>query len=387
MRILIACPTLGVSSEVWILRQIDGLVGLGHDVSVLCWQSKVYTPQDFTDRPVLVVPKGMKMYTGLRRWIQRLQNIFDRNFVRGKLEEEALIEQWLGDDRPDVILCHFGYISMRVLPIARRLGIPVVAHFHGLDLSSMLKGCWYRWSIKKQAKRFAQNIVVGSHQASLLQTFGVEESRLNLIPCGVPTQQFNPQPRISREIVRFIQVSRLVAWKGVEQAIRAFDIVHKQRPSTRFTIVGDGEQIDELKKLVSELGLDKAVTFTGPLSPQRVVEQFQEADVFLQHSLTYHTGWCEGFGVSIAEAAAMSLPLVVTRSGGIPDQVIDGKTGFLVTERDVQTMAKVMLKLVDSADLREQLGNAGRHRMIEHFDTVGQIAKLESALVRAAAAN
>lgn len=383
MRILVACPTLGINSEVWILRQIDELVRMGHDVSVVCWQQDDYTPQDHTDRPVTVLPHKLSKHAKPKSLIGRAKVALSRNFVRGSSEEEALLAKELDAYKPDVILCHFGYVALRVLPMARQRGICVVSHFHGLDLSSMLTGRMYRWSLRSQVKHFKQNIVVGSHQARLLQGYGVGESKLDLIPCGVPTKQFQPEPRPTRDHVRFIQVSRVVPWKGVEQGIRAFALVHQQRPGVRLTIVGEGNQLEEMKGLAKELDLEDVICFTGPLSPNEVVKQLQDADVFIHHSLTYHTGWCEGFGVSIAEAAAMRLPLVVTRSGGIPDQVVDGQTGLLVEERDVDAMSQAMLSLAESAELRERLGEAGRRRMIEHFDAEGQIGKLESVLRRA----
>lgn len=383
MRILVACPTLGINSEVWILRQIDGLVNLGHDLSVLCWQTEGYTPQDHTDQHVSVLPHPLKERAGLLRWKDRASKLPSRNFLRGSAKEERQLHDLLVKQRPDVILCHFGYVALRVLPVARKLGIPVVAHFHGLDLSAMLSGRWYRWSLKKQVQRFDQDIVVGSHQAKLLDSYGLGEDKVNLIPCGVPTDLFNPVQRPNREDVRFIQVSRIVPWKGIEEGIRAFAHVNQVLPNTRLVLVGDGLQFDQIKQLVGDLNLHQVIEFTGPLPPEEVVRKLQDSDIFIHHSLTYHTGWCEGFGVSIAEAAAMSLPLVVSRSGGIPDQVVDSQTGFMVEERNVQAMADAMLKLAESAELRMQMGQAGRQRMIDHFDTSRQIKKLEQVLLKA----
>jgi glycosyltransferase involved in cell wall biosynthesis len=384
MRIFVAAPTLGINSEVWILRQMDGLVSMGHDVSALCWRREGFSPQEQTDCPVFVLPNRLKGPMGAALWLDRAKNAVGRNFQRGSKDEEANLTKLLGEQKPDVILCHFGYVALRLLPIAKRLGIRVVTHFHGLDLSSMLTGRWYRWSLQSHVNSFAQNIVVGSHQARLLRSYGVPEDRLNLIPCGVPTGQFEPKPRPRRSHVRFIQVSRIVAWKGIEQGLRAFAAVHAKLPDTRLTFVGDGDQREVMTALAKSLGLEQVVDFTGPLPPSRVVEELQQSDVFIHHSLTHHTGWCEGFGVSLAEAAAMELPVIATNSGGIPDQVLDGQTGLLVEERDVEAMSRAMLNLAESADRRESLGKAGRERMIEHFDAAGQIAKLESALRHAA---
>ncbi|MEM9347218.1 MAG: glycosyltransferase family 4 protein [Planctomycetota bacterium] len=383
MRILIACPTLGISSEVWILRQIEGFANLGHDLSVVCWQQAGYEPQRFTDKPVEALPFDLPLEGGLGRWLKRAKHATSRNFVRGSVKEEEAIKELLIRVRPDVVLCHFGHVAMRILPVAKKLGIPVTAHFHGADLSSKLSNRWYRWTLAHEARRFDQVVVVGSHQARLLHGLGVQDSRLSLIPCGVPTDQFHPEPRLAREEVCFIQVSRIVPWKGIEQALRAFAQVHAEHGNTRFKVIGEGDQLDAMKRLASELGIDQAVRFMGALPPDRVVEAFQESDVFLQHSLTHDSGWCEGFGVSIAEAASMGLPVVVTRSGGIPDQVVDGETGFLVEERDIQRMASAMLDLVDQPEKRQEMGQAGHQRMREHFDSAGQIAKLERVLQKA----
>ncbi|MEM6505021.1 MAG: glycosyltransferase family 4 protein [Planctomycetota bacterium] len=383
MRILIACPTLGISSEVWILRQIEGFAKIGHNLSVVCWKQAGYEPQQFTDKPVEVLPFGLPLQGGLGRWLQRAKHATGRNFVRGSANEEKALKQILSRLRPDVMLCHFGHVAMRVLPVAKKLNIPVIAHFHGADLSSKLSDRWYGWTLASQAKRFDQVVVVGSHQARLLQGMGVPDNRLSLIPCGVPTEQFHPEPRPAREEVCFIQVSRIVPWKGIEQALRAFAQVHVERGNTRFKVIGEGDQLDAMKRLATELGIGKAVHFMGALPPDRVVEAFQQSDVFLQHSLTHDSGWCEGFGVSIAEAASMGLPVVVTRSGGIPDQVLDGQTGFLVEERDIQRMAASMLDLVDQPGKRQQMGQAGQQRMRDHFDSARQIAKLEQVLQKA----
>lgn len=383
MRILVACPTLGISSEIWILRQIEGFAELGHDLSVLCWRQEGYEPSDFTDKPVEVLPYELPLLGGAHRWLQRAKHAGSCNFVRGSAAEEKALSALLVRERPDVILCHFGNVAMRVLPVAKRLGIRVVAHFHGADLSSKLSDRWYRWTLDHEVKRFDQVVVVGSHQAELVGSKGVAQERLNLIPCGVPTDQFDPAPRPAREVVGFIQVSRIVPWKGVEQALRAFAKVHAARPNTRFVLIGDGTQLEAMRQLSVELGVDAAVEFTGALPPERVVQRFQDADIFLQHSLTHDSGWCEGFGVSIAEAAAMAMPLVVTRSGGIPDQVLDGQTGYLIPERDLDEMVQKMIELVDSPSLRQRMGDAGRQRMLDHFDSVGQIAKLEAVLRKA----
>jgi glycosyltransferase involved in cell wall biosynthesis len=106
-----------------------------------------------------------------------------------------------------------------------------------------------------------------------------------------------------------------------------------------------------------------------------------ESDVYVQHSIVSSRGSTEGFGVSIAEASSCGLPVVVTRCGGIEDQVADGETGYCVPQKDVEAMAKRMTELAADRDLRKRLGAAGRKRMVEMYDSARQTGRLEDVLL------
>lgn len=291
------------------------------------------------------------------------------------------MEKQLSELKPRVMLCHFGSTALRMLPVAQKRDIPLVAHFHGHDLSSSLRNRWYRWSLLHALEHFSAIVVVGSHQKKWMIEHGVPKERVHIIPCGVPTQVFKHKVRQPSKGMQFICVCRLVEGKGVEYCIRAFANVVKEMINGRLIIIGDGPLESDLKALVHELRLDECVTFAGLVCPDRVRDLLSESDVFIQHSIVSSTGCVEGFGVSVAEAAATGLPIVATRCGGIVDQVIDGKTGFLVEQKDYKSMAERMLQLACDAELRQKMGQEGRKRMIKHFDTKGQIAKLEEVLL------
>ena len=135
------------------------------------------------------------------------------------------------------------------------------------------------------------------------------------------------------------------------------------------------------KQLVDKLNLNNKVIFKGLVNSNNVKLALQSSDIFLQHSITALNGDQEGFGVSIAEASATGLPVICSNATGIRDQVVDGKTGFLVPEKDVKSMAEKMLLLANDYDLRKRMGTTGRNRMIDHYDTTKQIEKLENVLL------
>lgn len=372
------CPHLGAASEPWLWRQVVGLRDFRCSVITAEHRNKEEypTPGITIIEDPLLRPREL----GPLRWVHRFRNLHTGNFFGFDRHTVKRYLRLANSQPPDVFLCHFGHISVRVAPLARRLDVPLVAHFHGMDLSSSLRNRWYRWSLHQVMGQFDAVIVVGSHQRQVIESMGFPADRTYQIPCGVPVEDFPvaPHHRLDRR-TRFITVSRLVPWKGVDVSIRAFAEVRSQGVDAELRIVGDGPQRDELQQLALREAVADRVVFCGSLPQARVQEQLQGSDIFLQHSLEYE-GWVEGFGVSITEASATGLPLVVSDCGGIVDQVRDGLTGFVVRQGDVSTMAERMYELAINPELRRSLGTAGRHRVAKMFSARNQIKALEAVL-------
>ncbi len=384
--VVIVAQHLGVTSEVWLWRQI---VGFDRIVpTVLTWEYKNEREFPLNGTPMRVMTSDPTPYNGRRRWLSRVQNLSGRNFFGTVGKESRELRKWFSKQNPAAILCHFGHVALRILPVANDLGIPLVAHFHGMDLSSMLTNRWYRWSLDRCLCSFTGVVVVGSQQKQWMLDQGVDPERVHLIPCGVPTEEFTPFPIGSQDISRpfcILSTSRLVPWKGVDYTLRAFaEFSTRAQKSCELHVVGDGPERSALTSLAADLGISKQVFFHGDRPPAFVHAQMQRCDVFVQHSLDGDNGWVEGFGVSISEAAATGLPVIVTNCGGIPDQVVDGRTGLILPQRDVRAMANAMRQLARDPELRRRMGDAGRSHMAQHFDTRVQIGKLEDVLLAAA---
>jgi glycosyltransferase involved in cell wall biosynthesis len=125
------------------------------------------------------------------------------------------------------------------------------------------------------------------------------------------------------------------------------------------------------------------VTFLGRQPFSVVAAELRRSDVFLQHNVTTNLGQVEGWGVASAEAQAAALPVIGTDHGGLRDQIVNGKNGYLVPEGDWRAMGERMIELARNPDLRGQMGDAARL----HIQTVGdirkQIEKLRAVLERA----
>ncbi len=318
---------------------------------------------------------------GTAKWLNRLQCLPQRNFLGSVGDERKAIRTYLKSIQPTVILAQFGFMGLRILPVAKEMGVPVVVHFHGLDISSSLNNRWYRWSLLNKLRDFSAIVVVGTHQKEWLLSQGILQQQVHLIPCGVPTDEFMPKDKCRSDLIRFLAVSRLVEKKGLEYTIQAFSKVLQQHATAQLHILGDGPLQEKLEQLAERLAIKSNVFFHGSVGGDVVNDQMRKADIFVQHSIVASSGDAEGFGVSVAEASSMELPVVCSNASGIVDQVIDGETGFLVPQKDVEAMAQRMLQLCDDADLREAMGKTGRRRMVQHYDTKKQIAKLEEVLL------
>lgn len=379
-RLLVACRALGVASETWLWRQVEGLGRF--DRHVLCWEDERAGRDGAGGAAVHLLETAFAdPERGARRWVHRLRMLPTGNVMGAIGRERERIERLFDEVGPGLVLAHFGPIALRVLPVARRRGIPVVVHFHGYDIFPKLGDKYYRWSLGNSFGDFAAMVVVGSHQREVLTRMGADAGRIHLIPCGAPTEEFAPGLACDARPCRFIGVSRMEAWKGVDYTLRAFRLALGRVPGIELHLVGGGEMEAELRRMAQDGGPGGAVHFHGVQPAAEVRRLLRECDVFVQHSVAQGSGRVEGFGVAIAEASATGLPVVVTRTGGIADQVVDGETGRLVAERDVEGMAAAMVELARDPEARRRMGMAGRRRVMEHFDTSKQVAKLEAVLL------
>ena len=380
--LLVAAPHYGKVSEVWMRRQIQHLGAF--NIHILTWslEGNAETNENIT----VLEEFDWNSHAGQRRWLRRAQNSLGLNFYGVRGNEKRAISNIVSSLRPDVVLAHFGPTALKILPITKRLGVPLVTHYHGYDLSSGLRSPWYRWSLRFQRSAFYASVVVGEFQRSVLTALGHREETIHCIPCGVPFSYFQATTDGNKEkqlAPRFIYVGRLVRQKGIDISLRAFRRVLEKHPTCELTIIGEGPEETAIKDLVHDLDLNPSVRLTGALKQDEVLRELKRSDVYIQHSIPGADGSIEGFGVAITEASACGLPVVSTSTGGIPDQIMHGENGFLVSPHDEMGMAERMLELANNPEKRRKMGEAARERARLYFDTADLTARLERVLLDA----
>lgn len=156
-------------------------------------------------------------------------------------------------------------------------------------------------------------------------------------------------------------VSRLVPRKGQDTLIRAWPAVRRRVPDAALLIVGGGPYRGALEKLARQTGVDRDVVFTGTVPAAALPAHYAAGDVYAMPCRTRNRGLdVEGLGIVYLEASATGLPVVAGDSGGAPDAVREGETGYVVPGRDVTRLADRLATLLIDRDLARGLGAAGR---------------------------
>src|SRR6266513_4643276 len=193
-------------------------------------------------------------------------------------------------------------------------------------------------------------------------------------------------PPEANAVPRIISVGRLVAFKGFEHLIDA--CAELARPGLDFTceIIGDGPLRDNLKAKIDMLNLSPRVSLLGSLSQGAVLEKLRSADIFALASVTDPQGASDVFPTVIIEAMTAARPVVSTRLAGIPESVIHGETGLLVSPGDTSALSQALEQLIRNPELRARYGCAGRARIELHFRIEQTVAPLLQLLKKASLA-
>ena len=213
----------------------------------------------------------------------------------------------------------------------------------------------------------------------LVQAEGIPAAKVRVIYNGVDLARFRPgfghlDARREFGIPPEAPLAAVVAYlrpeKNLEMFLNAAARVHRQIPRAHFLIVGDGPERSRLEATARSLALHGTVHFAG--LRDRIHEWVCAADLIAL------TSRCEAFPVSLLEAMACGKPVVATRVGAIPEMVVPGTTGHLITPGDHRAMADAMCELLADPVKAKEIGIRGRNHVERHFDINNMVRGYES---------
>lgn len=296
------------------------------------------------------------------------------------------LPQALAEARPAIIHAHFAPDGLLALPLAMRLGAPLVTSLRGYDVSvypgRMLASgrlSWMRYAIaggrlRREGELF---LAVSEELRRLAIQRGFPEARTLAHYDGVDLERFRPAPGAAIPGL-VLHVGRLVEKKGCSLLIRGFAQARAAHPQAQLVIIGEGPLEGELKALAGSLGLGEAVRFLGAQPHGAVRDWHARAWVIAAPSLRARNGDAEGLPTVLVEAAARGTPAIGSVHSGIPEIVIEGRSGLLFPEGDVAALAARLGQLLASPELRARLARGARKLAEERFDAQAQARLLEA---------
>lgn len=401
MRIAFLVTEFPVISELFIVRQICGLLDRGHEVTIFgepsgnparherieqfgLLQRTVFRPAPPRSKPARVravlgaarrePPRGM---LSMARTLNPLRR--GREVLNLRLPFAAT--GWARAGKFDVVHAHFGPngVIATDLRAAGCFNAPIVTTFHGHGINVLPGGPGARG----YDRLFADCDVFTSNSAFLAKkavALGCPEDRLRIVRMGV---ELPPQSELAHPAaegpMRVLTVARLVPEKGVADSIAAVAQAVAAGASLRYRIIGGGPLEGELRAQVAAAGLEDVVSLTGAASEAEVCAAYAESDLFVLPSIRAADGSEEAQGLVLQEAQAMGVPVLTTRIGGIPEGVDDGESGYLVEPGDVAALGARLTECAADPGLRARLGAHGRALVEDRFD----IERLNDQLVQA----
>jgi glycosyltransferase involved in cell wall biosynthesis len=277
------------------------------------------------------------------------------------------------------IHAHFGPSGIEILPLAKKLGIPLVTTFHGYDASELLTNKRYKKALK-ELFNYSYCITVSEHMKNKLMECGLDPHRCRVIYCGIPLDKFHYVDRIPisqkitrKEEVRLLQVSSLVEKKGHRYSLESFSRLISFYPNCSYTIAGDGPLRKDLEHQCQKLKIADKVRFLGPIDNGTAFLLMKNSDIFLHHSVTQKNGDMEGIPNALMEAMATGLIVISTFHSGIPELIYNMVNGYLVPEKNVEAYTKTLIQAFSSSS---DLNFRAHKTIVKGFNVVQQNIKL-----------
>lgn len=374
-----------VPSETFVIRQIKGMLDLGHDVTIITGHHDLTIDDPLAGKARVQAIRSEKRGTiaqlmfagrvagtflnaspkkGWRKARSAIQGI--KGGLTAPIADIASAPSE-GFGQFDAIIAHFGPAGVRAMYLrsAGLLSGPIATVFHGLDLTEHSLVKRFMPHYQRLFRETEVLLPISELWKQRLIGWGAEPSKITVHRMGVDVADF-PLTHKSRTIgqpLKILSTARLVQKKGLQFAIEA---MAKLPGDAHLTIIGYGPLEQELREAAK--ACSSRVTFLGKVPHQQVMEELKQADVFLLPSIIADNGDMEGIPVSLMEAMALGVTTVSTWHSGIPELITDRIEGFLVPERDAGEIAKI-LKIIDEEGVDiKSVRVAARAKVEQEFD-------------------
>jgi L-malate glycosyltransferase len=297
------------------------------------------------------------------------------NLYLAFLPRQIAIKRLVKQIRPDLVHAHF--IAKYGFHLPDLKFRPTIVSAWGDDVLILPKKSrlisWYTKKVLDSVDLvYAVSRNIGDH---IVNDFGIPESKVHYLPFGIDTNLFSPGVRDAGtggndSIVIFSNRGFFPVY-DTETLIRGFALAYREDRSLRLVLKGEGPEEQQIRNLVTELGLDGQITFRKKTGYADVPRDYRNADIFLTTSVS------DGTPVSILEAMASGLPCIATAVGGIPEWIENQVTGLLIRPGASEQVAEAILTLARDPALRKRLGTVARDVIVRNGEWSSLMAQAE----------
>jgi colanic acid/amylovoran biosynthesis glycosyltransferase len=393
MKIAFLVSNFPKNSETFILNQITGLLDRGHKVNVFARREpsegqthKEIREYNLKEKTTYSNPPDNNIVRLLYGPIKILQSstikpqlVLDSlNFYeygKDSLSLQALyMALSFNIDDYDLIFSHFGPNgNLGALLRRNYTNLNLVTMFHGHDIRIAIDENWHSYN-----PSFSESdmlLVNSKYNREMLIDLGADPEKIRIHPIAIDTERFhcsNNRNMNNTTKITITTVARLVEEKGHKFALEAMHNVDQQTNfDIKYRLIGSGPLESSLRRQARQLDLEDVVVFCGQCSRSGVVNELCQSDIFLLPSVD------EGFGTVLLEAQSSQLPVVATRTGGIPEAVGDDAS-TLVESRDIEAMTNALIALIQNPEQRKAMGKTGRRFVVDNHSIGAANDLLES---------
>jgi len=248
-----------------------------------------------------------------------------------------------------------------------RAGPPLLCTSHGGDLYGLSSKpmVWLKRRVLSRAKAIT---TVSRKMRDDIGSLGIDYGKIHVIPMGVDLQtRFVPTVR-QKTIKSLLFVGRVVEKKGLRFLIAALPDILEKHPGAQLRVAGDGQELNAMKKLASDLGVAGHIHFLGAVTNEALPSLYQTSDVVVFPSIVATGGDREGFGLVLVEALGCECAVVATNLPATRDIIQDGETALVVRQKDARIIADKVVQLLNDPELRNTMGVRGRQHVLQRFD-------------------
>lgn len=309
----------------------------------------------------------LKSDVDFRRRSRRSLRAMRRQWDSGKEKHRIYEAEWLGprllEKGVGHVHAHFAGLAARTAFWMKHLyGIRFSFTAHANDIFTEDAAVYV-----KHLMREAEFVVTETDfsAAYLREHYPASAGKVARVYNGMQFGDEIPRPASPASSV-ILTVGRYIEKKGFEYLIDA--CAKLALPDFRCLIVGQGPREEALRQQVEALGLSRQIEITGPKSQSEIALLLKIASVFVLPCVNEGCGGSDNLPTVIMEAMGASLPVISTRVAGIPEMVIDGQTGLLVPEKNVDALATALSSLLTDPAKAAEMGRRGRQHALDHFD-------------------